>query len=111
MYVIQGQREKSYLYIQKGHFVKSVSCGYNIVIISPLAFQEWGCYYNDKEEPRRKRHERTLTIEQPFLGNDTILAKYAMMAKTGACQKMETPAVVAVERYPKIGNPILYSKW
>lgn len=34
MYVIQGQREKSYLYIQKGHFVKSLSCGYNLVTVT-----------------------------------------------------------------------------
>lgn len=45
------------------------------------------------------------------LGKDTILAKYAKMAKAGACQKMETLAVVAKERYPKTGSPILYSKW
>ena len=38
---VQGQREKSYLYIQKRHFVKSLSCGYKIVIILPLAFPPW----------------------------------------------------------------------
>ena len=71
MYVIQGQREKSYLYIQKRHFLKSLSCGYKIVIILPLAFPLWRCYYNDDE--RRKppetadRHKLaacTLIIEQ-----------------------------------------------
>lgn len=31
------------------------------------------------------------------------------MAKAGACQELEIPAVVAVERYPKTENPILYS--
>ena len=36
LYAVQGQQEKSYLYIQKGHFVKNVSCGYKIVIIFPL---------------------------------------------------------------------------
>lgn len=46
---------------------------------------------------------RTLKTEYPFLGKDTILAKYAKMAKAGACQKMETLAVVAKEQYPKTG--------
>ena len=38
------------------------------------------------------------------LGKDTILAKYAKMAKAGAYQKMETLAVVAKELYPKTGK-------
>ena len=38
VYAVQGQRETAYLYIQKRHFVKNVSCGYNIVIILPIAF-------------------------------------------------------------------------
>ena len=33
MCAIQGQREKAYLYIQKGHFVKSLSCGYKMVTV------------------------------------------------------------------------------
>ena len=86
-----------------------------------LAFPFLWCYYNDNErgsEPAaeklagcQKLAIRTLIIEYPFLGNDTILAKYAKMAKAGACQKMEKLAVVAKEQYPKIGNPILYRKW
>ena len=36
MYVIQGQREKSYLYIQKGLFVKNMSCGYKMVTVIRL---------------------------------------------------------------------------
>lgn len=40
--VIQGQRETAYIYIQKRHFVKNVSCGYNIVIIFPLLSRRRG---------------------------------------------------------------------
>ena len=36
LYAVQGQRKTAYLYIQKGLFVKNVSCGYKIVIIFPL---------------------------------------------------------------------------
>ena len=41
MYAVGGRRETAYLYIQKRHFVKSLSCGYKIVIILPLAFPLW----------------------------------------------------------------------
>ena len=41
MCAVGGQREKSYLYIQKGLFVKSVTSGYKIVIILPIAFPLW----------------------------------------------------------------------
>ena len=41
LYAVQGQRKTAYLYIQKGLFVKSVTSGYNIVIILPLAFPLW----------------------------------------------------------------------
>ena len=33
LYAVGGQREKSYLYIQKRHFVKSLSCGYKMVTV------------------------------------------------------------------------------
>lgn len=33
LYAIQGQQEKSYLYIQKRHFVKNISCGYKMVTV------------------------------------------------------------------------------
>ena len=72
-----------------------------------------------KEERASRREAGSLSeAGSPYLvnlisvlGKDTILAKYAKMAKAGACQKMETLAVVAKELYPKTGNPILYSKW
>ena len=38
VYAVQGQRETAYLYNAIGHFVKSLSCGYKIVIILPIAF-------------------------------------------------------------------------
>ena len=41
LYTVQRQRKTAYLYIQKGLFVKSVTSGYNIVIILPLAFPPW----------------------------------------------------------------------
>ena len=41
LYAVQGQRKKAYLYIQKRHFVKSVTSGYKIVIILPIAFPLW----------------------------------------------------------------------
>lgn len=73
-----------------------------------------------RKEERASRREagRLSEAGNPYLvnlitvlGKDTILAKYAKMAKAGACQKMETLAVVAKERYLKTGSPILYSKW
>ena len=72
-----------------------------------------------KEERASRREAGSLSeAGSPYLekliavlGKDTILAKYAKMAKAGACQKMETPAVVSEERYLKTGSPILYSKW
>ena len=42
LYAVGGQREKSYLYIQKRHFVKSVTSGYKIVIILPLLSRRGG---------------------------------------------------------------------
>ena len=36
LYAIQGQQEKSYLYIQKRHFVKNISCGYKMVTVIRL---------------------------------------------------------------------------
>ena len=42
LYAVQGQRETVYLYIQKRHFVKSLSCGYKIVIIFPLLSHHGG---------------------------------------------------------------------
>ena len=41
MCAVQGHLKTAYLYIQKGHFVKNMSCGYKIVIILPLAFPPW----------------------------------------------------------------------
>ena len=38
------------------------------------------------------------------LGKDTISGKWAKMVKAGACQELETPAVVAEELYPKTGS-------
>ena len=77
--------------------------------------RRFGRCYNEGTVKERRAHAesgagcqklavRTLKSEQPFLGKDTILAKYAKMAKAGACQKMETPAVVAEELYPKTGK-------
>lgn len=43
------------------------------------------------------------------MGKDTILAKYAKMAKAGACQELETPAVVAEELYPKTGKILFFT--
>ena len=55
--------ENAHTYIkQREHFVKSLSCGYNIVIILPLAFQVWRCYYNDDE--RRKPPETATHLEK-----------------------------------------------
>ena len=61
MYAVQGQRETAYLYIQKRHFVKNVSCGYKIVIILPLAFPPWRWYYNDN----RKRKSPSAPPSEP----------------------------------------------
>ena len=36
LYAVQGQRKKAYLYIQKRHFVKNVSCGYKMVTVIML---------------------------------------------------------------------------
>lgn len=41
LYAIQGQWETAYLYKAIGHFVKSVTSGYKIVIILPIAFPLW----------------------------------------------------------------------
>ena len=42
LYAVDGQRKTAYLYIQKGLFVKNVSCGYKIVIILPLLSRRGG---------------------------------------------------------------------
>lgn len=36
MYATQGQQKTAYLYIQKRHFVKSLSCGYKMVTVIRL---------------------------------------------------------------------------
>ena len=36
LYAIQGHRKAAYLYIQKRQFVKSLSCGYNLVTVIRL---------------------------------------------------------------------------
>lgn len=41
MCAVGGQWETAYLYKAIGHFVKSVTSGYKIVIILPIAFPLW----------------------------------------------------------------------
>ena len=53
LYAVQGQREKAYLYIQKRHFVKSLSYGYKIVIILPIAFPLWRWQYKLVRQNRK----------------------------------------------------------
>ena len=65
------------------------------------------CYYNDNEgsgEPPPKVWQSVRSwqsvpcqLNSFSLVRYTILAKYAKMAKAGACQKMEKPAVVVEE--------------
>ena len=47
MCAVGGQRETAYLYKAIGHFVKSVTSGYKIVIILPIAFPLWREYNGD----------------------------------------------------------------
>lgn len=62
LYAVGGQREKAlYLYKAIGHFVKSVTSGYKVVIILPLAFPPWWWYYNDDE--RRNPPEEATHID------------------------------------------------
>ena len=61
LYAVQGQRKKSYLYIQKRHFVKNISCGYKMVTVIRLrltvaaAGDRMGLY--DRTESRTARTE------------------------------------------------------
>ena len=115
--------KKRHTYIYKKGFLLKVCHAVTIWLqSSDVAWQpspsmiEW---VQRKEERASRREAGSLSeADSPYidnwiavLGNDTILAKYAKMAKAGACQKMETLAVVAKERYLKTGNPILYRKW
>lgn len=95
LYAVGGQREKAlYLYKAIGHFVKSVTSGYKVVIILPLAFPPWWWYYNDDERrnppeeathidnrinptrnntlPEKCRIQRTKARENPLLWRWTI---------------------------------------
>lgn len=123
LYAVDGQHKNAYTYIYKKDFLLKI---YHVVTIwlqlsGSLDSEKSPCYNGGTVKERivtsekvavcQKLTVRTLKSEQPFLGKDTISGKYAKMAKAGACQKMEAPAVVAEERYPKTGNPILYSKW
>ena len=95
-----------HIYIKK-HFVKSVTSGYKIVIIFPLL----SCYGGAtimtmkgaaSQPPRSWQAVRSWqSVPCQFnsfsLVRYTILAKYAKMAKAGAYQKMEKPAVVVEE--------------
>ena len=109
MYAVGGQRKKAYLYIQKRQFVKSLSCGYKMVTVirvrltaaaigAKMVTMEGGA----SQPPRSWQAVRSWQsvhwkLNSFSLMRYTILGKYAKMAKAGACQKMEKPAVVVEE--------------
>lgn len=88
---------------------------YQVALDSPPPpMVEW--VQRKEERASRREAGRLSEAGNPYLvnlitvlGKDTILAKYAKMAKAGACQKMETPAVVAEERYLKTGKILFFT--
>ena len=96
-------RGKSHTYIYaRDQFVKSLSCGYKMVTVIRLRLTtaavggSIGTTKEDSKHDGSNGGERQ-KVNSFSLVRDTILAKYAKMAKAGACQKMETPAVVVEE--------------
>ena len=71
MCAVGGQRETAYLYKAIGHFVKSLSCGYKIVIIFPLLCRRGGGKMGTMKgaaSPRRK-WSRLSETDSPYLEN------------------------------------------